>query len=256
MLSRRIRRLEGVEVTCAALHDATDLVVSNLLRIEPALTLASLQSAARQLQQRFQILRCTLERDGPDVYFVESHEACVQTTESDQSFMAAFDAEKHTAFPPGSLGWRLIWCGAHVILTYHHSFLDGTALMLLVKELLLVIDGRQALEPHVVLPGAATGVASLEPTEATEPFQHRVPVPSELAGADVRRSRTLCASLPSDVLEGLLRQCRAHSATLTGALGAASARAFASTDVLQRRGAAVPLGEDILQHSWRLQLPG
>lgn len=231
------RLLDGLEVRQAVIHDLAHVLVGNVFEFEPPTTAMDLRAAAAILQRCHPILRCAMRREGSELWFDSAGGAEVEVQEYECDIGTAADVELHLPLTD-SCGWRLGVCGAYVLLTYHHAFLDGTSVMVILREVVSLLGNgcvqRNNEQNGTHLPPSARRCllnrlpcedSSKEPQVAVEALF--VPVVARLAPPSGRRTCQLWRQVGIPITESLRIQCRNEFTTITGALGAAAVRSFA-----------------------------
>lgn len=209
-----IRALGWIETRMAVMHREFRGTTQGcqICVLQGSVTRSSLHLAARALFQKYQSLRCVIRDDGEHSYFVEH--ADIERVEVRHVSVAerdgwrggvekAYNDELNTPLDPAVALWRLLLItgprhdDAAVVLTSHHSIMDGGSMYVLADELLNHVDcvmsgGTIADDVRVPLPppvddylaaGGATPGATPARVAAAEPLQHR-----RVATLDQRRT--------------------------------------------------------------------
>jgi hypothetical protein len=226
-----------VEIRQAVIHDLADVLVSNAMEFQFAPTACALQSAAAVLQKRYAILRCALRQEEGKIWFDSDLGGTPEVTEHNGEIELAMDAELHRPFT-SNCGWRIGVCCKYVLFSYHHSFFDGTSVMLVLRDLCSIL-GQQDLhevsaQQDTVLPPSARGcLLNLMPYElAVDGVSNTaaealiVPRGAQPTSPVQPRSRTTWRQMVPLAAEALRARCRQESTTVTGAIGAAAVRSF------------------------------
>jgi len=121
------------------------------MTLEPAPELEALRAAAAAVQSRHPMLQASLQLREGYLYFDFGSPCPVEVRDySHTANLSSDDAiERELLDPPSGegCGWRLAVNGPQVLLTYHHSFLDGVSVMQILKEMLLHMDGQPLPQP-------------------------------------------------------------------------------------------------------------
>lgn len=243
--------LDFYQIHCAAHFEVNgSCQVTTLARLEPSVSAAAVRDAALRLQRHHPLLRAALCRENGaslntpccDMVFMDCLRGKdVEVLEHDCDIDEAVEREQLVPLAPEVLGWRLALCGEHLLLTYHHCFLDGVSVMTILENLLALLDGQDLKEcppeekmappprddlpwyaPWVILPSGGD-LASLhwQRTPAwLKPMAKGVPW-------HARRLKQVRRTLRADVTERLREQCRKEQTTVTGALAAAACHSMA-----------------------------
>jgi len=187
------------------------------------------------------MLRAVLRKLGRhDIAFHAGAAEPVEVRGYDCPVERASDQELHDPLEPQHCGWRLAVCGGYLLLTYHHSFIDGIAVMAMLRELLeeleddspkgapLLASGEDGIPPRMCeqLPWYKTlqVIRRLPPPDERQPRWPRSRAPD--VPMEERRTRQLWRAVPEVAMDRLLVRCRAEGTTVQGALGAAVAAAM------------------------------
>merc|ERR1719210_1166578 len=106
------------------------------MTLEPPVKLPAIRKAAMVVQKRYPMLKAVLRGENGDFFFefgvgkdVEVHE-----------YVGSIEEAVNNDFSRSSIGelccWHLTLCGPHLLLMYHHSFLDGRSVMFILQDLL------------------------------------------------------------------------------------------------------------------------
>lgn len=248
------RPLSNQERFFAARAEATggSQQITTLVTLEPPPEPSAVCDAAGVLQQLHPELRAAIVKASNDVFFDCWAGGAVEVRVYEGTAEEAMHKELSIPLKPEVCGWRLAVCGPHLLLTYHHSFLDGRGSMAVLEDLLEVLAGREAEVPT----GGGGGLAPMFGEDPAQPWQppalepRLVLVPECLelhperpVPPSQRRQRWIWQQLPRCATERLLGRCREAGTTAQGALGAAAALAFSSV-FGGARGVKVFLGVD------------
>lgn len=145
------RKLAGLEYAMRLSDDVTPFNIVAVVRIEGDLPLASLRDALDEVQRRHRLLRSRIVPAGKDYFFHFDVTAPipldVRQRVDANSWIAAAQDELHRAFdlPAGPL-LRCLYLsdasGGDLVVTIHHTIIDGTSAVHLFGELLSLCAGQ------------------------------------------------------------------------------------------------------------------
>lgn len=119
--------------------------VLTVVTIEPPLEKAALHDAACFVQRRHPILQAALCSHEGKSYFEFGRAKPVEVREHLGTLEDAVDSELRNHPNGAQIGFHLALCGSHLLLTYHHSFIDGCSVMFILQDLLNELSGAASM---------------------------------------------------------------------------------------------------------------
>jgi len=226
--------------------------ITNIVTLDPPVLPADVLKAALKLQVHHPVLRAALRREfgaklktpSPAMVYMDSEVGkAVKVLERVGPISEAVERELLEPLDPEGLGWRLGICGEHLLLTYHHCFMDGVSIMTVLQDLLRILDGQElALDvlegkmappprddlpwymPWALLPAHSTVSSAWKMQQPSwmPPLAKSVPWQE-------RRMRHVGRTLTVAMTERLIERCRAEGTTISAALAAGVSRSLAAT---------------------------
>lgn len=257
------RCLDNVERDFYAKHElGGHMIVTNVVTLEPPMvSQAELQSAGIALQRHHPLLRSAVVRrdcegnvPGQDLFFDVrgGNDVEVRDYGSDMDVKRAATEELDTRLP-AKCCFRLGLCGPHVLITYHHGFLDGISLMIMLEDLLRLLDGLEPSSDKLggLLPAPRDNFPWYKPwvvlsrrlLSSDNARALQIPKHGDASPRRMRRQRQIWKHLSPAASQDLLGRCHLEGTTLQACLAAAMCQSLTSAMARLGCSGAIP-GED------------